>query len=206
MVFSKKNPVYHYEIVFVGRSNVGKSTLIRNLTGRAVPVGRRPGVTLKPLHLQFGDLLVTDMPGFGFMSGVTERKQDIIKTRFVRYMEQHADRIIFAVLVVDGGSFAEVVDRWEGRGEVPIEIEMYQFLNDLGIEVIVAVNKTDKITDIDYVMDGVARRLGMLPPWRQWLDVMAPVSAKKDNIQSLKSIIKKKIHNMGRDDLLGWIR
>ncbi|KPQ40916.1 MAG: GTP-binding protein [Candidatus Methanoperedens nitroreducens] len=39
------------EIIFVGRSNVGKSTLIRALTGKKVPVGKLPGVTRKPLHL-----------------------------------------------------------------------------------------------------------------------------------------------------------
>ncbi|MBU4076278.1 MAG: 50S ribosome-binding GTPase, partial [Euryarchaeota archaeon] len=33
------------EIIFVGRSNVGKSTLISTLTGAKLRTGRRPGVT-----------------------------------------------------------------------------------------------------------------------------------------------------------------
>jgi GTP-binding protein EngB required for normal cell division len=203
---SKSKPNSSHEIIFVGRSNVGKSTLIRSLTGKSVPVGRRPGVTLKPLHLQFNDLLITDMPGFGFMSGVKERKQDIVKTKFVRYIEQNKDNITIVILVLDAKSFAQVVDRWEGRGEIPIDVEMFQFLRELDIDVIAAVNKVDKIKDIDDVMDGVAVRLGLLSPWRQWLDILAPVSAKKGDIKAVTVLIRNRIHDLGRDDLLKWIK
>lgn len=203
---SKSKPNSSHEIIFVGRSNVGKSTLIRSLTGKSVPVGRRPGVTLKPLHLQFNDLLITDMPGFGFMSGVKERKQDIVKTKFVRYIEQNKDNITIVILVLDAKSFAQVVDRWEGRGEIPIDVEMFQFLRELDIDVIAAVNKVDKIKDIDNVMDGVAVRLGLLSPWRQWLDILAPVSAKKGDIKAVTVLIRNRIHDLGRDDLLKWIK
>ncbi|MDL5501605.1 MAG: 50S ribosome-binding GTPase, partial [Candidatus Methanoperedens sp.] len=47
------------EIIFVGRSNVGKSTLIRALTGKKVPVGKLPGVTRKPLHLPYQNIQIT---------------------------------------------------------------------------------------------------------------------------------------------------
>lgn len=61
------------EILFVGRSNVGKSTLIRALTGKKVPVGKLPGVTRKPLHIPYQNLQITDMPGFGYMSKITKK-------------------------------------------------------------------------------------------------------------------------------------
>ena len=53
-----------FEIIFVGRSNVGKSSLLRELFGAKVRVGKRPGVTLRPTYIQISDLLITDMPGF----------------------------------------------------------------------------------------------------------------------------------------------
>jgi len=146
------------------------------------------------------------MPGFGFMSGVKERKQDIVKTKFVRYIEQNKDNIIIVILVLDAKSFAQVVDRWEGRGEIPVDVEMFQFLRELDIDVIAAVNKVDKIKDIDNVMDGVAVRLGLLSPWRQWLDILAPVSAKKGDIKAVTVLIRNRIHDLGRDDLLKWIK
>ena len=70
-----------FEIIFVGRSNVGKSSLLRELFGAKVRVGKRPGVTLRPTYIQISDLLITDMPGFGFMSGVKDRKQRAIKIK-----------------------------------------------------------------------------------------------------------------------------
>ena len=140
------------------------------------------------------------------MSGVKERKQDIVKTKFVRYIEQNKDNIIIVILVLDAKSFAQVVDRWEGRGEIPIDVEMFQFLRELDIDVIAAVNKVDKIKDIDNVMDGVAVRLGLLSPWRQWLDILAPVSAKKGDIKAVTVLIRNRIHDLGRDDLLKWIK
>jgi GTP-binding protein EngB required for normal cell division len=110
------------------------------------------------------------------------------------------------ILVLDAKSFAQVVDRWEGRGEIPIDVEMFQFLRELDIDVIAAVNKVDKIKDIDNVMDGVAVRLGLLSPWRQWLDILAPVSAKKGDIKAVTVLIRNRIHDLGRDDLLKWIK
>jgi GTP-binding protein EngB required for normal cell division len=193
----------NFEIIFVGRSNVGKSSLIREVTGQRVKVGKRPGVTLKPTQIRFSDLLLTDMPGFGFMSGIKERKQDIVKDQIVRYIEKGAERIRMAVMVVDGPVFVEVVDRWESRNEVPIDIEMYDFLKELDIDTVVAVNKMDKVKEEEQnnVLDDIANKLGMLPPWRQWIDIIAPISAKQGKIKPLNSIIRQRLHSEKRDDL-----
>ncbi|WP_406657531.1 GTP-binding protein EngB [Methanolobus sp. ZRKC2] len=194
------------EIIFVGRSNVGKSSLIRQLTGQKVKVGKRPGVTLIPTHIRFSDLLITDMPGFGFMSGIKERKQDIVKDKIVRYIENNTDRIMMAVMVVDGPVFVEVVDRWESREEIPIDIEMFDFLKELSIDTVLAVNKTDRVKndELDSMLDGVTEKLGMLPPWRQWIDMVAPICAKKGEIKPLKSIIRQRLHSEKRDDLFKY--
>ncbi|MCQ6963610.1 GTP-binding protein EngB [Methanolobus chelungpuianus] len=196
----------NFEIVFVGRSNVGKSSLIRELTGQKVRVGKRPGVTLKPTQIRFSDLLITDMPGFGFMSGVKERKQDIVKDQIVRYIERGTERIRLAVMVVDGPVFVEVVDRWESRNEIPIDLEMYDFLRELGIDTVVAVNKMDKLKEEEQndILDGIADKLGMLPPWRQWIDSIAPISAKQGKIKPLNSIIRQRLHAEKRDDLFRY--
>lgn len=196
----------NFEIVFVGRSNVGKSSLIRELTGQKVRVGKRPGVTLKPTQIRLSDLLITDMPGFGFMSGVKERKQDIVKDQIVRYIERGTERIRLAVMVVDGPVFVEVVDRWESRNEIPIDLEMYDFLKELGIDTVVAVNKMDKLKEEEQndVLDGIADKLGMLPPWRQWIDSIAPISAKQGKIKPLNSIIRQRLHAEKRDDLFRY--
>jgi hypothetical protein len=33
----------------------------------------------------------------------------------------------------------------------------------------------------------------MMPPWRQWLDSIVPVSAKKGDVRKLKELMRKKL-------------
>ena len=196
----------NFEIIFSGRSNVGKSSIMRELTGKNVKVGKRPGVTLKPTHVRYSDLLLTDLPGFGFMSGVKDRKQDIVKDQIVRYIEKNAERINVAVLVIDGASFLEIVKRWEERNELPIDIEMFELFRELGFDIILAVNKVDKIksNELDVTLDQICDKLNMLPPWKQWLDTVAPISAKKGDIKTLKSLLRQRLHSEKRDDLFKY--
>ena len=56
-----------------------------------------------------------------------------------------SSRIVCAVQVIDAKSFIDIVDRWDGRGEAPIDIELNDFLHELGLDVVVAANKMDKI-------------------------------------------------------------
>ncbi len=188
------------EIIFAGRSNVGKSTLITALTGKKLPAGRRPGVTRKPLHITYQGFQITDMPGFGFMSGVSEESQDAIKDNIVHYIEENAQNIVLAVMVVNATSFAEIVDRWIKRNEIPVEVELFEFLHELNIDVVVAANKIDKVKDVDGTLDGIAERLGMMPPWRQWLDVIVPVSAKKGDVGGLKEVMRNKMEGMRKKE------
>ena len=159
------------EVVFAGRSNVGKSTLMRELTGHGVATGRKPGVTRQPNFYDWAseDFLLTDLPGFGFMSGVPEERREQIKTDVVRYVEAHADEILVAVLVVDAKAVVDVIDRHAARGEVPYDLDMYDFFRDLGLPTVIAVNKMDKVDadDRDDRLDEIADRFGLLPPWKQ---------------------------------------
>ena len=195
------------EILFVGRSNVGKSSLIKELFGAKLRVGKRPGVTLRPFHVQLSDLLVTDMPGFGFMSGVKDRKQDIVKDKIVHYIENNAERIKLGVLVIDGPFFPDVVDRWDARDQIPIDLEMFDFLREVGIDTLIAANKMDKVKENEYdpLLDEIAARLGLEPPWENWKHLIAPISVKKGELKPLKSLLKDRLHEMKRDDLFKYI-
>jgi GTP-binding protein EngB required for normal cell division len=195
------------EIIFVGRSNVGKSSLLKELFGAEVRIGKRPGVTLRPTHAQVSDLLITDMPGFGFMSGVKERKQDIVKDKTVHYIEENAERIKIGVLVIDGPAFPEIVDRWDSRDQIPIDVEMFDFLREIGIDTIIAANKMDrtKENESDHLLDEIVVRLGLEPPWQNWKHLIAPISAKKGDLKALKGLLRERLHEMKRDDLFKYV-
>jgi GTP-binding protein EngB required for normal cell division len=194
-----------FEIVLVGRSNVGKSTLMRLLTGKSVKVGRRPGVTLKPTSVCKSDLVLTDLPGFGFMSGVNEKRQSVVKNNIISYIEDNTDKIKLAVLVVDGAIFLDIANRWQKRNEIPIDIEFFYFLKELNIDIILAVNKADKIKNLNLTLDGIVECLGMDAPWSQWKNIVAPISAKKNDISMLKELIRDRLHKKGRDDLFKFV-
>ena len=192
------------EVVLVGRSNVGKSTLMRDLTGHDVETGRRPGVTREPNFYDWAseDFLLTDLPGFGFMSGVSERERERTKTDIVRYLEAYAEEILVGVLVVDASSAVEIIDRHSGPDSVPYDVEMFALLADLGVDRVVAANKIDAVDDRDGTLNDLCDRLGLLPPWQQWRDTVAPTSAKRGSTEALREAVRERLHEHRRDDLL----
>jgi small GTP-binding protein len=191
------------EVVLVGRSNVGKSTLMRELTGHSFDTGQRPGVTRKPNHYDWAgpDFVLSDLPGFGFMKGVPEDVREQIKTDVVRYVEANAEKILAGVLVVDGKSVIDIIDRHSGPDEIPHDVEMFHFLRDVGVPPVVAVNKMDKVDDEDERLDDLCDRLGLYPPWKQYQETIAPISAKRGNIDALNEAVRHHLHEANRDDL-----
>ena len=191
------------EVVLVGRSNVGKSTLMRELTGHTFDTGQRPGVTRSPNHYDWTgpDFVLTDLPGFGFMKGVPDEVREQIKTDVVRYVEDNAEKILVGILVVDGKSVIDIIDRHSGPDEIPHDVEMFHFLRDVGVEPIVAVNKMDKVDDRDARLNDLCDRLGLYPPWKQWQETIAPISAKRGNIDALTEAVRHHLHEAKRDDL-----
>ncbi|SDN00683.1 small GTP-binding protein domain-containing protein [Halogranum gelatinilyticum] len=206
----ENRPKRDAEVVFVGRSNVGKSTLMRELTGHSkFNTGKKPGVTREPNHFDWAgeSFMFSDLPGFGFMSGVEEERREAIKTDIVRYIEEHADKILVGVLVVDGKSVVDIIDRHTGEDSIPHDVEMFYFLEELGIPTVVAVNKMDKVDDRDERLNDLCDRLGLYPPWEQWKgDTIAPIVAKRGQLEPLKEALRHHFHEAKRDDLLKFVK
>jgi GTP-binding protein EngB required for normal cell division len=68
------------------------------------------------------------------------------------------------------------------------------------------MNKMDKVKNPDKELNEIVSKLGMLPPYRQWIDRVAPVSAKKSEVHMLKKLIVKRLHNVGRDDAIKYFK
>jgi GTP-binding protein len=66
------------EICFVGRSNVGKSTLINVLANQAIAkTSKTPGRTQVVNFYDFGKYRLVDLPGYGFMIGSHKLKHQV---------------------------------------------------------------------------------------------------------------------------------
>ncbi|MFW9931762.1 MAG: GTPase, partial [Candidatus Thorarchaeota archaeon] len=115
-------------IVFAGRSNVGKSSTIRVLTGMKVRVGKKPGSTRWEQEIDMGSVKFVDIPGFGYMRGQSKEEIDQTKDRIIKNLEEWREQLALAVLIIDISLFRELFERWDARGEIPIDVEFYSFL------------------------------------------------------------------------------
>jgi GTP-binding protein EngB required for normal cell division len=183
-------------IVVAGRSNVGKSSIVRVLTGRKVRIGKRPGTTRREEYIDLGSVALADMPGFGYAAGKDRASIDRMKTGIVRRLESWESRLVIAILVVDLSLFRELVERWEGRDEIPVDVEFYGFLSEISKHVVVAANKTDKLAsrELSNEMQFLHTKLagsGESP------DIL-PVSARdEDSIRALRRRIEEILEQEG---------
>lgn len=197
------------EIVLVGRSNVGKSSVIRQLTGKRVRVGRKPGVTRRIARYRCGKIDIVDMPGFGFMAGMSREVQEQVKTEIVRYLEQSRERILLVLEVIDARAFSEIVERWERRGQIPVDVEMFSFLQELKLNPIVVVNKIDLIypEEREALLDDICEKLGMPFPWHQWKDVIVPFSAKTgEGLENMVRLIHERLVACGKSHFIRFLK
>jgi GTP-binding protein EngB required for normal cell division len=178
-------------VVFAGRSNVGKSSTIRALTGRKLRVGKKPGSTRWELMIDLGPVTLVDIPGFGHMSGVSKTGIEEMKTTIVQKLEGWSDRLALAVLIVDISLFRELVERWETRGEIPIDVEFYSFLSEIAPHVVVAANKIDKLkkrersAELEYLVLKLGEALPGVEP-----NVVPLAAHRKQGIPDLKHAVE----------------
>ena len=133
-------------MVFTGRPNAGKSSIIREVVGLDVATGKRPGTTrrISKYPLSHG-LVLVDMPGFGRRIGASKRLENKINVQIIRFLEFNAQNIVLAVHILDISTFLEVTWRLEKKGFISVDVEMAQFLEKtLGEFPLVGANKIDK--------------------------------------------------------------
>jgi GTP-binding protein EngB required for normal cell division len=176
-------------VVVVGRSNVGKSSIVRALTGRKVRIGKRPGTTGREEIIDLDSVVLVDMPGFGYAVGKDRAAIERMKNEIVRSLEDWENRLLLAVLVIDVALFRELAERWESRDEIPVDVEFYSFLSEIARHVIVVANKTDKVanrersTEVGFLRDKLTE-VGQVP------DIIALSARDKDAVRDLRTRIE----------------
>jgi GTP-binding protein EngB required for normal cell division len=182
-------------LVFTGRPNAGKSSIIRAVTGLKVEVGKDPGTTQRINRYPIAEgLTLIDMPGYGRSLRGGRAKEEETKDDILDFLELNAGSIALAVHVVNVSTFLETEMRLAKKGFIPLDIEMVHFLKrDLGIIVLVALNKIDK-GPRDYIednIDAIKEGLGPSIP-------VFPVSARSDEgVGALKDEVRKKLAHRG---------
>jgi GTP-binding protein EngB required for normal cell division len=182
------------ELFFVGRTNAGKSTVIKELFGLKTRMGKNPGVTKVPVRYELGDLIVTDLPGIGFRRGLISF-QSMLRDIAERTREKRQQPLL-AVQIIDAKSFLKIIERHSR----PLDVDLFEYLLDFEIDPIVAINKMDKIEAHEVNLNNIVSQLGMLPPYRQWIDRVVPISAKKHDVSELRWLIKHRVQHLREFD------
>jgi len=115
------------EYAFIGRSNVGKSSLINMLTARKslAKTSGRPGKTQLINHFKINDQwFLVDLPGYGY---ARVSKKD--KKTFQKYITDYflkREQLVCAFLLIDIRHEAQKIDlefmQWMGENGIPFSI------------------------------------------------------------------------------------
>ena len=167
------------EIVFAGRSNVGKSSMLNKLFNRKnlARVSSMPGKTITINFFKVEDVRIVDLPGYGYAKVAKGEKR-----RWAEMMEGYFQSPRNIKLVV------QLVDMRHKPSED--DYVMMRFLQDAGLPFIVAATKCDKLnkTQFNERVNGLRAELA---EFGEDL-VIIPFSSEKGNgVDQLKAQLEK---------------
>lgn len=159
------------EVVFVGRSNVGKSSLINALYKKKLAyVGKTPG---KTRLINFFDIdgvyTAVDAPGYGYA-----RRSDQEAVEFGKMMDEYfarKDKIALVIMITD----ARI-------GLTKDDEDMKEYLDEHELPYIIAANKTDKLSNNELMNN--RHKL-----YKDMDNVVFVSAEKKKNIEQIKEKI-----------------
>ncbi len=124
------------EYAFIGRSNVGKSSLINMLTGRKglAKTSQMPGKTLLINHFSINDgqWYIVDLPGYGYAARGKKQREEI-RHLIDNYILCRAEMTCLFVLI-------------DSRHEPQkIDLEFFSWLGENGVPFAIVFTKADKL-------------------------------------------------------------
>ena len=158
------------EVAFIGRSNVGKSSLVNMLTNRknVAKVSKNPGKTQTINHYEIttgdGKWFLVDLPGYGFANAPEHLKKEWAK--FTREYLLERKNLISVMLLVDSTVKPQQLD-----------LDALEFLAENDIPATVVFTKADKkrkakggkratpAEHVDMFADEISEMFEELPPF-----------------------------------------
>ena len=144
-------PITHPEIAFIGRSNVGKSSLINALVNQKslARTSQNPGLTKQLNFFNLGErLILVDMPGYGYAKVSKQRKGewDLLIRRYL----VGRSSLKRACVLIDSR-----------RGVMPPDEEFMSLLDETAVSFQIVLTKIDTLTgkDLGVLLQGIDKTI-----------------------------------------------
>ncbi|MEM7187655.1 MAG: ribosome biogenesis GTP-binding protein YihA/YsxC [Bacteroidota bacterium] len=167
------------EYAFIGRSNVGKSSLINMLMQRKslAKTSGRPGKTQLINHFLINkNWFLVDLPGYGY-ARVSKSTKKVFQKFITQYFEKRT-QLVLAFVLIDC--------RHEPQ---PIDLEFMQWMGESGIPFSIVFTKADKLKPNALTRNIELYREKMLETWEEMPFHFITSASKR----------------IGRDELLDYI-
>ena len=176
----KKCPAGNFpEYAFIGRSNVGKSSLINMLTGKKglAMTSQKPGKTLLINHFMINNnWFLVDLPGYGFAQRGKEGRENI--QRIIEDYILEREQLTNLFVLLDCRHEAQKID-----------LEFMEWLGEKGVPFSIIFTKIDKISKGRLKENLKAYQDKLLESWEELPPILISSSEKKE----------------GREEILGYI-
>lgn len=168
------------EYAFIGRSNVGKSSLINMLTDKKslAKTSGRPGKTQLINHFIInGNWYLVDLPGYGYARVSKSSKRKFQK--FITDYFEKRQQLVSAFVLVDIRHKPQ-----------PIDLEFMQYLGESGIPFAIIFTKADKLKPkaIENHVDDYCQEL--LKTWEELPHYLVTSSSKKIGQEEVLNFIE----------------
>lgn len=125
------------EFAFIGRSNVGKSSLINALTGnnKLAKVSSTPGKTrlINKFSINNGEWTLVDLPGYGYAKATKKDKEELKRIIYSYILK--SNQLFLLCVLIDIRHEPQKADE-----------EFINFLGENGIPFIIVFTKSDKLS------------------------------------------------------------
>lgn len=168
------------EYAFIGRSNVGKSSLINMLchNPKLAKTSQKPGKTLLINHFLINDKWhLVDLPGYGYAQ-TGQKQRDALRQMIERYCLLREQLVNLFVLI-------------DCRHEPQkIDLEFMEWLGENGIPFSIVFTKVDKISKLRLTENIEAYKAKLLESWEELPPIFVTSSEKKIGGDELTAYIE----------------
>ena len=176
----KKCPAGNFpEYAFIGRSNVGKSSLINMLTGKKglAMTSQKPGKTLLINHFMINNnWFLVDLPGYGFAQRGKEGRENI--QRIIEDYILEREQLTNLFVLLDCRHEAQKID-----------LEFMEWLGENGVPFSIIFTKIDKISKGRLKENLKAYQDKLLESWEELPPILLSSSEKREGREEILSYI-----------------